>query len=253
LRRNAALKIVCLTWNSAGCDPGIAGARQLRLLLIEDEVRIVELLTGALSRTSFVVDAVRTCAEGRAALSTVSYDAAILDLGLPDGDGIALLSATRASGNKVPIIILTARDAVEDRVCGLDSGADDYLVKPFAIVELVARIKALLRRPGGALGTILQAGNVSFDTIGREVTVGGTYVVLPRREAATLEQLMRRVGRVVPKAVLEDKLYGIDDLIESNAIPVHVHHLRRKLEDAGATVEIHTVRGVGYLLDESPP
>src|SRR5262245_64853173 len=114
----------------------------MRLLLIEDEVRIVELLTGALSRTSFVVDAVRTCAEGRAALATVSYDAAILDLGLPDGDGIALLSATRA--NKVPIIILTARDAVEDRVCGLDSGADDYLVKPFAIVELVARIKALL-------------------------------------------------------------------------------------------------------------
>lgn len=225
----------------------------MRLLLIEDEARIVELLTGALSRTSFVVDAVRTCAEGHAALATVSYDAAILDLGLPDGDGIALLSATRASGNKVPILILTARDAVEDRVCGLDRGADDYLVKPFATVELVARIKALLRRPGGALGMILQAGNVSFDTIGREVTVGGTYVVLPRREAATLEQLMRRVGRVVPKAVLEDKLYGIDDLIESNAIPVHVHHLRRKLEEAGATVEIHTVRGVGYLLDESPP
>jgi DNA-binding response OmpR family regulator len=223
----------------------------LRLLLIEDEVRIVQLLTGALSRKSFVVDAVRTCAEGRAALSTVPYDAAILDLGLPDGDGIALLSATRASGNKVPIIILTARDAVEDRVRGLDSGADDYLVKPFAIVELVARIKALLRRPGGALGTILRAGNVSFDTIGRGVAVDGAYVALPRREAATLEQLMRRLGRVVPKSVLEEKLYGIDDLIESNAIPVHIHHLRRKLLEAGANVEIHTVRGLGYVLNES--
>ncbi len=224
----------------------------MRLLLIEDEARIVELLTGALSRTSFVVDAVRTAAGARAALSAaMSYDAVILDLGLPDGDGLALLSATRASGNNVPIIILTARDAVEDRVCGLDSGADDYLVKPFAITELVARVKALLRRPGGALGTILQAGNLSFDTIGREVMVDGAYVFLPRRETATLEQLMRRLGRVVPKPVLEEKLYGIDDLIESNTIPVHVHHLRRKLQEAGATVEIHTVRGVGYLLDET--
>jgi len=224
----------------------------LRLLLIEDEARIVELLTGALSRTSFVVDAVRTAAGARAALSVaLSYDAVILDLGLPDGDGLALLSATRASGNNVPIIILTARDAVEDRVCGLDSGADDYLVKPFAITELVARVKALLRRPGGALGTILQAGNLSFDTIGREVMVDGAYIFLPRRETATLEQLMRRLGRVVPKPVLEEKLYGIDDLIESNTIPVHVHHLRRKLQEAGATVEIHTVRGVGYLLDET--
>ena len=222
----------------------------MRLLLIEDEARIVELLSVALSRANFVVDSVGTCTEGRAALSAASYDAAILDLGLPDGDGLAVLSAARASGNRIPILILTARDAVENRVSGLNTGADDYLVKPFAITELVARIKALLRRPGGALGTILQAGNVAFDTIAREVTVGGAYVMLPRRESATLEQLMRRLGRVVPKAVLEDKLYGIDDLIESNAIPVHVHHLRRKLLEAGASVEIHTVRGVGYLLDE---
>ena len=222
----------------------------MRLLLIEDEARIVELLSSALSRANFAVDAVRTCAEGRAALSAAPYDAAILDLGLPDGDGLALLRTTRSAGNKIPILVLTARDAVESRVCGLDSGADDYLVKPFAITELVARIKALLRRPGGALGTILQAGNVAFDTVMQETTVAGTYVALPRRESATLEQLLRRFGRVVPKAVLEDKLYGIDDLIESNAIPVHVHHLRRKLLEAGASIEIHTVRGVGYLLNE---
>jgi DNA-binding response OmpR family regulator len=222
----------------------------LRLLLIEDELRIVELLSTALSRANFAVDAVSTCADGRAALSGTQYDAAILDLGLPDGDGLALLSATRAGGNKIPILILTARDAVEDRVSGLDSGADDYLVKPFATTELVARIKALLRRPGGVLGTILQAGNVAFNTIMHETTVAGAYLALPRRESATLEQLLRRFGRVVPKAVLEDKLYGIDELIESNAVPVHIHHLRRKLLDAGATVEIHTVRGVGYLLDE---
>jgi DNA-binding response OmpR family regulator len=117
-------------------------------------------------------------------------------------------------------------------------------------VRLV-RIKALLRRPGGALGTILQAGNVAFDTIGRDVAVGPARIVLPRRESATLELLMRRVGRVVPKPILEDKLYGIDDELGSNAVPVHVHHLRRKLQAAGATVEIHTIRGVGYLLEET--
>jgi DNA-binding response OmpR family regulator len=220
-------------------------------LLVEDEVRIVQLLTAALARANFAVDAVSTSADGRAALAAALYDAVILDLGLPDSDGLALLRATRAKGNQVPILILTARDAVEDRVCGLDSGADDYLVKPFATVELIARIKALLRRPGGALGTILQAGNVAFDTIGRDVAVGPARIVLPRRESATLELLMRRVGRVVPKPILEEKLYGIDDELGSNAVPVHVHHLRRKLQAAGATVEIHTIRGVGYLLEET--
>jgi DNA-binding response OmpR family regulator len=198
-------------------------------LLVEDEVRLVQLVNAALARANFAVDAVGTSADGRAALAAALYDALILDLGLPDGDGLALLRAIRANGNQVPILILTARDAVEDRVCGLDSGADDYLVKPFATVELIARIKALLRRPGGALGTILQAGNVAFDTIGRDVAVGPARIVLPRRESATLELLMRRVGRVVPKPILEDKLYGIDDELGSNAVPVHVHHLRRKL------------------------
>jgi DNA-binding response OmpR family regulator len=223
---------------------------ELRILLVEDEVRIVELLTATLTRAGFVVDAVSTCVDARAALSLTPYDVAILDLGLPDGDGLGLLATARSSGNRVPILVLTARDAVEDRVSGLDTGADDYLVKPFAITELVARTKALLRRPGGALGTTLEAGNVIFDTIGRDVRVGAASLSLPRRECALLEHLMRRMGRVVPKAVLEEKLYGIDDELESNAIPVHVHHLRRKLFDAGATAEIHTVRGVGYLLTE---
>lgn len=223
----------------------------LRILLIEDEPRLVELLVTAITRAGFVVDAVGTCGEAREALSLMPYDAAILDLGLPDGDGLALLGATRAGGNGVPILILTARDAVEDRVCGLDSGADDYLVKPFATEELIARVKALLRRPGGALGTVLQTGNVTLDTLGRDVKVGEATITPPRREIAILEHLMRRAGRVVPKAVLEEKLYGMDDELESNAIPVHIHHLRRKLLEAGATAEIHTVRGVGYLLCEN--
>lgn len=225
----------------------------MRVLLVEDERRIVELLTAALSSAGFVVDAVRTCADGRDALAFRPYDAAILDLGLPDGDGLAVLSEARSAGNKIPILVLTARDTVEDRVSGLDGGADDYLVKPFAVAELVARTRALLRRPGGALGTVLQAANIVFDTVDRDLTVGGKPVVLPRRESAILEHLMRRVGRVVPKSVLEDKLYGTDEELESNAIPVHVHHLRRKLIDAGAAAEIHTIRGVGYLLSETKP
>jgi DNA-binding response OmpR family regulator len=223
----------------------------MRLLVVEDEARIVDILRAALVRHGFTVDTVRLSAEARAALAANPYDAAILDLGLPDGDGLKILKDMRAQGNAVPVLVLTARDAVEQRVAGLDTGADDYLVKPFATTEVVARIKALLRRPGGALGATLRSGNIAFDTIGRDVRVGETVLLLPRRESAILEHLMRRAGRVVPKAVLEEKLYGIDDELGSNAIPVHVHHLRRKLMDRGATVEIHTVRGVGYLLADA--
>jgi len=193
---------------------------------------------------------VRLCADAREALLLTAYDAAILDLGLPDGDGLNLLAELRAARNPLPVLVLTARDAIEDRVSGLDTGADDYLVKPFAMPELVARTKALLRRPGGALGLTLEAGNIVFDTVGRDVRVAGRGLQLPRRECAILEHLMRRLGRVVPKPVLEEKLYGIDDELESNAIPVHVHHLRRKLLETGATAEIHTVRGIGYLLTD---
>lgn len=223
----------------------------MRLLVVEDEVRIAEVLRTSLGKAGFAVDSVASCGDAQAALEVGAYDAMILDLGLPDGDGLALLARLRSRGDQTPILILTARDAIEDRVSGLDAGADDYLVKPFAMTELIARTKALLRRPGGALGTTLKAGNVSFDTIGRDVMIGSVSLPLPRRESAILEHLMRRLGRVVPKLVLEEKLYGIDDELESNAIPVHIHHLRRKLVDAGAAAEIHTVRGLGYLLTET--
>src|SRR4051794_33949171 len=225
----------------------------MRLLVIEDEARLIEVLKSALGRAGFVVDAVDTAADAREALALVSYDAAILDLGLPDGDGLEVLAEARRAGRNIPALVLTARDTVEDRVRGLDAGADDYLIKPFAMTELVARTKALLRRPGLALGTTLEAGNVAFDTIGRDVRIGKSTLQLPRQELAILEHLMRRLGRVVPKAVLEEKLYGIDDELGSNAIPVHVHHLRRRLLEAGADAEIHTVRGVGYLLVELKP
>jgi DNA-binding response OmpR family regulator len=218
----------------------------MRLLVIEDESRIAELLGAGLTRAGFTVDVVGGCEVAHGAFAVTTYDAAILDLGLPDGDGLNLLQKLRCDGNQIPILILTARDAVEDRVSGLDTGADDYLIKPFAMSELIARTKALLRRPGGALGTVL----VAFDTIGRDVRVGSLSVLLTRREAAILEHLMRRLGRVVPNTLLEERLYGIDDELESNAIPVHIHHLRRKLLDAAGTAEIHTVRGLGYVLTD---
>lgn len=222
----------------------------MRLLVVEDEGRIAELVRSALTRAGFTVDAFSTAGDAIAALEIGSYDAAILDLGLPDGDGLEVLTKARQMGNAIPVLLLTARDTVDDRVLGLNAGADDYLVKPFAMDELIARTKALLRRPGLALGVMLEVGNVEFDTVGREARVAGKPLTLPRRELDVLEHLLRRAGRVVPKTVLEDRLYGLDDELDSNAIPVHVSHLRRKLTIAGATPEIHTIRGVGYLLEE---
>ena len=223
----------------------------MRLLVIEDEARLAGILKAKLGDCGFAVDIAGSAADASAALELINYDAAILDLGLPDGDGLAVLALARRIGKTLPILILTARDAVDDRVAGLDAGADDYLTKPFAMSELIARVKALLRRPGGVLGITLEAGNLSLDTIGRELTVAGSPVRLSRQELAILEQMMRRFGRIVPKAVLEEKLYGSGEEPDSNTIPVHVHHLRRQLQAAGAGLIIHTVRGVGYILADA--
>lgn len=220
----------------------------MRLLIIEDEARLSEILRSKLGDAGFTVDTAGSAADAKAALELINYDAAILDLGLPDDDGLTVLATVRRLGKTLPILILTARDAVEDRVAGLNAGADDYLTKPFAMTELIARIKALLRRPGGVLGITLDAGNVRLDTVGRELAIAGRPVRVSRRELAILEQMMRRFGRIVPKAVLEEKLYGIDEEPDSNTIPVHVHHLRRQLQTANANLAIHTIRGVGYIL-----
>jgi len=229
----------------------LSGNEAVRILVIEDEDRLSGILKAKLGEIGFTVDIAGSAADAAAALELINYDAAVLDLGLPDGDGLAVLVAARRVGNALPILILTARDAVEDRVAGLNAGADDYLAKPFAMAELIARIKALLRRPGGVLGITLEAGNARLDTVGRELTVGAIPIRLSRRELAILEQMTRRLGRIVPKAVLEEKLYGIDEEPDSNPIPVHVHHLRRQLEAAGASLIIHTIRGVGYILAET--
>jgi DNA-binding response OmpR family regulator len=163
---------------------------------------------------------------------------------------MAVLTYLRTKQDSTPVLILTARDSLEDRVAGLNAGADDYLLKPFAMPELVARLKALLRRPAGALGTCLEAGDIRFDTVHREVSVGGQPLSLSRRELALLEHLMRRAGRVIPRDVLEERIYGFDEEVGPNTLEVLVHRLRKKLGDIGSQTSIHTLRGVGYLLAE---
>lgn len=222
----------------------------MRLLLVEDHEKFADLVKERLETEGFAVDVVRTVGDGEAAIGAVTYDALVLDLGLPDEDGLSLLRSIRSRGNNTPVLILTARDAVEDRVTGLNIGGDDYLLKPCAMDELVARIRALLRRPGGALGVTLAAGNVLFDTAAREVRINNKPISISRREMGVLEQLMRRYGRVVPKDVIEDKIYGFDEVVTSNSIEAHISRLRKRLERSGANVGIHTLRGVGYLLSE---
>ena len=222
----------------------------MRILLVEDSQRLSESVKVGLEREGFSVDVFETLMDSRAAVESVQYDAIILDLGLPDGDGLDLLKDLRSAQDMTPVLILTARDRVDERVRGLNAGSDDYVLKPVALEELVARLRALLRRPGGALGQTLTAGNISFDTSLREVCIQEQPINISRREMSVLEQLMRRFGRVVPKNVLEERLYGFEAEVTSNSLEVHISRLRKRLSNAGATTNIHTLRGVGYLLSE---
>lgn len=222
----------------------------MRVLLVEDNAELVALLVKGLARSGFAADSVGNAADAAYSLAAMRYSAIVLDLGLPDQDGLSLLRSIRGRGDSTPVLVLTARDGVSDRVNGLHAGADDYLVKPFAMEELVARLQALLRRPGNLLGRELTFGNVSLETVGRRVFVDGAVRVFPARETAILEILLRRGGNVVPKRLFEDQLFGLSGDVGSNAVEVYVHRLRKMLQDCGATVKIHTVRGVGYLLAE---
>ena len=216
----------------------------MRLLVVEDEPRISELIKAALERAEFVVDTVRVRADAREALANTPYDAAILDLGLPDGDGLELLAELRPAGNHIPILIITARDAVEHRVLGLDAGADDYLVKPFALAELAARMRALLRRQHGRAEPLLVYGDLTLNPATHQVMWRGAEVALASREFAVLQALLERPGVILSRAQLEERLYGWNEEVASNAIEVHIHHLRQKLEPA----LIRTVRGIGYMV-----
>lgn len=221
----------------------------MRLLLVEDEPDLATLLTGGLRNAGFVVDVVSTVGEAECAVRSGDYDILVLDRRLPDGDGIEVLRGLRRAAIDLPVLMLTARDAVEDRIDGLQTGADDYLLKPFHMGELVARLWAILRRPTTIKEAVLSNGDVSLDMATREVTVREEPLSLSRREVALLELFLRKLGRVVTKASIESALYGFGEELESNAVEVLVHRLRRKLKSADAAPQVVTLRGIGYLME----
>jgi DNA-binding response OmpR family regulator len=222
----------------------------MRLLLVEDNARLSDLIIAGLAKEGFAVDAVATVSDALSALATTHFALVILDLGLPDGDGLSVVQHLRGSGATIPLLILTARQSTEDKVKGFGQGADDYLGKPFAFDELVARVRALLRRPPAYLGSQLRLGALTFDTAERQIVVRGSIHLISAREAAILEALMRRSNHVVPKNILEDQLYGLSSEGSPNAVEVYIHRIRKQLEGLETGIEIHTVRGVGYLIRE---
>ena len=216
----------------------------MRLLLVEDDTMIGEAVLDLLRAEHYAVDWVRDGDAAETALRAQSYDLVLLDLGLPRRDGLAVLRSLRARKQRMPVLIATARDSVQQRIEGLDAGADDYVIKPYDLDELLARIRALLRRAAGRAEPVFEHRGVSIDPATREVTVAGRPVVLSAREWAVLEPLLARPGAVLSRAQLEEKLYGWKDEISSNAVEVYIHGLRRKL---GADL-IENVRGVGYRI-----
>jgi two-component system OmpR family response regulator len=219
----------------------------MRVLLVEDHAALAEAVAEALRRAGFSVDHAASAEDAREMAALADYDLAILDLGLPDGDGLSLMPVLRRDG-QVPVIVLTARDQLSDRLAGLDGGADDYVVKPVEMPELVARCRAVLRRPGGRAGTVLRLGPLELDTTSRSASVGGRPVPLGRREVTVLEHLMRASGRVATRRALEEAVYGFDDAVGPNALEASVSRLRRALEAAGCPTPIVTVRGIGWML-----
>jgi DNA-binding response OmpR family regulator len=222
----------------------------MRLLYVEDNEKLALNTAASLREAGFVVDSVHTAADALHAAKSFQYDAVILDLGLPDSNGMDLLPCIKEINSQTPVIICTARDALEDRLKGLNTGSDDYLVKPFAMAELVARVNAVLRRPGGALGMTLSVGNLTFETADRSLAVDGAICAFSKRELALLELFLRRSANVINKDAIESALYGFDDAATPNAIEVLTHRVRKKLVGYGATVEIHNLRGIGYILKE---
>jgi two-component system OmpR family response regulator/two-component system response regulator QseB len=221
----------------------------MRILLVEDDLLLGEGLQAGLRRAGFAVEWLRDGLSADAGLQTDRFAAIVLDLGLPRLSGLDLLRRLRERSDRTPVLILTARDAVDDRIIGLDIGADDYVVKPVAVGELAARARALIRRSQGEAAGLLKVGEVVLDPAGHSVQFKGQPVELSPREFAVLQELLLNAGRVLTKQQLESKLYEWDRGLESNAIEVHVHHLRRKLQPDVIT----TIRGVGYLIPRPEP
>ena len=219
----------------------------MRLLIVEDNAELAEAMTSAFLVRDIRCDVAASAGDAEQLIETMDYSAVILDLGLPDEDGLSLLCRLRRRRIVTPVIVLTARGEGEMRVKGLETGADDYVVKPFLFAELHARLGAVLRRQGGYVEHLLRTANLTLDTRTREAAVDGVPLDMSAREVELLELLMRRPGHVVPKRMLEDQLFGAGDTLGSNAVEVYVHRVRRKLDDV-AGVKLQTVRGIGYML-----
>jgi DNA-binding response OmpR family regulator len=221
----------------------------MRLLLVEDDEILGDGLRTALQQAGYTVEWIRDGVEGLAAIESAEFAAIVLDLGLPGAGGLDVLRAMRRKGIATPVLILTARDTVHDRVEGLDSGGDDYLVKPFDVDELLARLRALLRRAAGRAAPLLEVDGLRLDPAAHVVTLGDSVVDLSPREFVILHELLENAGRVLSRDRLEESLYGWGDEIASNAVEVHIHHLRRKL----GSDRIRTIRGVGYMIGGKEP
>ena len=219
----------------------------MRILIVEDDPVLADGLTRSLRQSDFAVDCTHDGEHADHVLATQNYDLVILDLGVPKLDGFEVLRRLRRRGATVPVLVLTARDALSDRVKGLDLGADDYLTKPFDLPELEARVRALIRRGQAGGSALLTHGPLTLDTSGRRATLNGAPLELSARELGVLEVLMMRSGRVVNKEQLAEQLYGWDEEVGANAIEVYVHRLRKKLDPGG--IKISTVRSVGYCLE----
>ena len=220
----------------------------MRVLFAEDDEAVGRATAASLTAAGFVVDLVESRGDALHALKSHRYDAAVFNILLADGSGLEALAEARRSGLDLPVLLLTALDSVDDRVTGLNAGADDYLVKPFAVDELIARLRALQRRLGTAVTMALAVENASFDPTSRMLTVNGGHVPLSRAEAIVVERFMRCLGRVVTKEQLAESIYSFNEDYTENAVEVHVHRVRRKLESSGATPSIKTVRGLGYIM-----
>ena len=221
----------------------------MRILVVEDDSVLAAALTRALTQTAYAVDLVENGEDANRALDAVAYDLVVLDLALPKLDGLAVLRRLRDRRLRVPVLVLSARDSLDDRVKGLDLGADDYMTKPFDLPEFEARVRALLRRGQSHVTNVLRHGRLQLDLEARRVFHDGRPVDFSARELAVMELLMSRQGRVVTKEQMHDRLFGWGEDVGSNAIEVYVHRVRRKLEPFG--IEIRTVRGMGYLLDKA--
>lgn len=221
----------------------------MRILLVEDEPELGATLAARLTSEGYVVDHFVTLGAGVEAVLGADYRAILLDRRLPDGDGLSLLPILWTRPSRPPVIVLSALDDIPDRVAGLEAGAEDYLIKPFAFDELVARLRVLLRRSGptGATPSV-RIGQLEYDLASRDTRVAGKPLALPRRELAIMDALVRRAGRVVMREHLQDQVYGFDDEVSSNALEAHISRLRKRLTDAGAGIVVHGVRGVGYML-----